>query len=254
MQLHVPDPKFTASGRAGRNLVLAIKIMLGFLAVIWAVFLFERLLMINLGQFGLRPREGIGLLGLLTTPLLHGNLSHIGSNSAPLFIGGVAMLFLYPNSSLRALPMIYVGSAALAWVFARPSVHIGASGLVYGILAFVFVSGLLRRDMRSVGVSLLIWFLYGSMLWGVLPGAHLMSWELHASGMMTGLLLAVVFRAWDRPPVKRYEWDDEDEDEDAGSSGQGDHWYDNNWRDNWRDNRADDGPDRPDPWRDDRWH
>ncbi|MFU8830635.1 MAG: rhomboid family intramembrane serine protease [Wenzhouxiangella sp.] len=252
MQLHVPDPKFTGSGRAGRNFVLAIKIMLGFLAVVWAVFLFERLLAINLSQYGLRPREGIGLLGLLTTPLLHGNLSHIGSNSAPLFIGGVAMLFLYPNSSLRALPMIYVGSAALAWVFARPSLHIGASGLVYGILTFVFVSGLLRRDMRSVGVSLMIWFLYGSMLWGVLPGAHLMSWELHASGMMIGLVLAVVYRAWDRPPVKRYEWDDEDH---ADSSGQGDNWRDDyDWRETRHDNRSDDGNERPDPWRDDRWH
>jgi membrane associated rhomboid family serine protease len=248
MQLHVPDPKFTGSGRAGRNFILAIKIMLAFLAVIWAVFLFERLLMINLAQFGLRPREGIGLLGLFTTPLLHGNLSHIGSNSAPLFIGGVAMLFLYPNSSLRALPMIYIGSAALAWLFARPSLHIGASGLVYGILAFVFVSGILRRDMRSVGVSLMIWFLYGSMLWGVLPGAHLMSWELHASGMMTGVALAIVYRTWDRPPVKKYDWENEEYSSESRSQ-------DELWRGEWDDDSPD-GRDekRPDPWRDDRWN
>ena len=234
MRLNMPDPAYTASSRAKKNFMLAIKITLGFLAVMWSVFLFEQLLQIDLSRFGLRPREGIGLLGLITTPLLHGNFSHIGSNSAPLFIGGVAMLFLYPNASLRALPMLYIGSAALAWTFARPSLHIGASGLVYGILAFVFVSGLIRRDLRSVGVSLMIWFLYGSMIWGVLPAGRSMSWELHASGLMIGVLLALVYRHWDRPPMKRYDWEDEPEIEDDWP-GTGEDVEP--WRDDWRDDR-----------------
>lgn len=231
MRLEVPDPAYAASRRARRSFRLAIKITLCFLGLVWAVFLIEQLLGLNLTRFGLRPREGIGLLGLITTPLLHGNLSHIVSNSAPLFIGGVAVLFLYPNASLRVLPMLYVGSAALAWTFARPSVHIGASGLVYGILAFVFVSGILRRDLRSVVVSLMIWFLYGSMIWGVLPAGRSMSWELHASGMVIGVLLALVYRNWDRPPLKRYEWEDEpDEDEIDLIEDESDQ----PWRDDWR--------------------
>lgn len=221
MDLRTPDPTYTASKRARNNFILAIKLMFGFIAVVWAVFLFDRLVGLDLVRFGLRPREGIGLLGLLTTPLLHGNLGHISSNSLPLFVGGVAMLFLYPNSALRALPVIYVGSAALAWTFARPSLHIGASGLVYGMLAFVFVSGILRRDMRSVGVSLMIWFFYGSMVWGVLPVQQGMSWELHASGMIIGVIMAIVFRNRDLPPLKRYDWEDEEledyDDDDIGS-------------------------------------
>jgi len=180
----------------------------------WSVFLFEVLFDVGLKELGLRPREGIGLLGLLTTPLLHANLGHVASNTLPLFVGGVAMLFLYPNSALRALPVIYLGSAALAWMIARPNLHIGASGLVYGILAFVFVSGILRRDLRSVGVSLVIWFLYGSMLWGVLPVAERTSWELHASGLFLGVILALIFRHWDQPPLKRYAWEDESLDDD----------------------------------------
>jgi membrane associated rhomboid family serine protease len=231
MRLDMPDPAYTASQRARRNFVLAIKITLGFMAVMWSVFLFEQLLAIDLSRFGLRPREGIGLLGLFTTPLLHGNLAHIGSNSAPLFIGGVAMLFLYPNASVRALPMLYIGSAALAWTFARPSLHIGASGLVYGILAFVFVSGILRRDLRSVGVSLMIWFFYGSMIWGVLPAGRSMSWELHASGLVIGVLLALVYREWDRPPLKRYEWEDEPDEEEIEPF---EDESDQPWRDDWR--------------------
>ncbi|MEE4639333.1 MAG: rhomboid family intramembrane serine protease [Wenzhouxiangella sp.] len=214
MQLRIPDPGYTSSPRAKTSFVLAVKLALGFVALIWLVFGIQTVVGPEMTRFGLRPRELDGLWGLVTTPLLHGSLSHIMSNTLPLFVGGVALLFLYPNSSLRVLPMIYLGSAALAWTFARPSVHIGASGLVYGILTYVFVAGILRRDLRSVGVSLMIWFFYGSMLWGVFPLMPRMSWELHASGMILGLLLAWVFRAWDRPPVKTYDWEFEDEDSD----------------------------------------
>ncbi|MEM7053681.1 MAG: rhomboid family intramembrane serine protease [Pseudomonadota bacterium] len=213
MRFDVPDPRYASSRRARGNFVLAFKIALGFLAVVWSVFLFDQLLRLELIRFGLRPRELMGLIGLVTTPLLHFNLAHIVSNSLPLMIGGTMMLYLYPNSSLRALPVIFFGSSALAWLFARESVHIGASGLVYGLLAFVFVSGVLRRDMRSIGAALVIWFMYGSMIWGVLPAAPDMSWELHASGFALGVWMAIVFRAWDRPPMKRYEWEDEDETE-----------------------------------------
>ena len=209
MLFREPDPAYTASARAGRNFWLAIRLTLAFLAVIWSVFLFEHLLAIDLARFGLRPRESIGLLGLLTTPLLHGSFNHLTSNTIPLFVGGVAMLFLYPVSALRALPLIYLGSSALAWLFARPSLHIGASGLVYGMLAFVFVSGLIRRDLRSVAVSMMVFFFYGSMIWGVLPGVQSTSWELHLSGAVIGMLLAWLMASFDRPPLRRYDWEDE---------------------------------------------
>ncbi len=211
MHFHRPDPDYTGSQRSQRNFALAMRLTSGFIAVMWAVFLFDTIAGLDLARFGLRPRDGVGLLGLATTPLLHAHLAHIASNTVPLFIGGVAMLFLYPNSALRALPVMYVGSAAVAWVFARPNTHIGASGLVYAILAFVFVSGVLKRDLRSVGVSLMIWFLYGSMLWGVLPVNASSSWELHASGMIIGVILAFVFRHQDQPPVKRYDWEWEED-------------------------------------------
>jgi membrane associated rhomboid family serine protease len=146
----------------------------------------------------------------VTTPLLHYNLAHIASNTLPLLIGGTMMLFLYPNASVRALPAIWLGSGLLAWIFARDSVHIGASGLVYGVLGFVFVSGVIRRDLRSIGAALLIWFLYGSMIWGVLPAGRGMSWELHATGLAIGVWMALRYRSWDHPPMKRYEWEDEE--------------------------------------------
>lgn len=217
MQLRVPDPGYTASARARTSFMLAVKLTLGFVVIVWLMFGIQTVVGPEMARLGLRPRDPGGLLGLLTTPLLHGSLAHLMSNTLPLFVGGVALLFLYPNSSLRVLPLLYLGSAALAWTFARPSVHIGASGLVYGILTYVFVAGILRRDLRSVGVSLMIWFFYGSLLWGVFPLISTMSWELHISGLILGLLLAFLYRDWDRPPLKTYDWELEDEEDDDPS-------------------------------------
>jgi len=213
MQLRFPDPDYAASRRAQTSFKLAVKLTLGFVGLLWLIHAFQAVTGLSLVGLGLRPRDWAGLSGLLFTPLLHGNLEHLISNSMPVFIGGVALLFLYPNSALRVLPLLYFGTSALAWTFARPSIHIGASGLVYGMLTYVFVAGVLRRDVRSVGVSLMVWFLYGSMVWGVFPLAPRMSWELHASGLVLGLVLAWVYRDWDQPPLKTYEWEHEDEDD-----------------------------------------
>ena len=210
MALGRPEPGYTHSKQARANFRLALKIALLFLAALWLVFLLDAVLGLKLIRFGLRPGSIPGLTGVVTAPLLHGNVEHIFSNSMPLIISLTAILYFYPNSSLRVIPMIWLGSGLLAWLIGRPSMHIGASGFIYGLLAYVFLSGILRRDMRSVAVSLLVGFLYGSMIWGVLPIRAHMSWELHLSGGVMGVLLAFVYRKWDRVPLVRYDWEDDD--------------------------------------------
>ncbi len=210
IQVHRPDPEYTSSPRAARNFSLALRLALAVTAVISFIWISDAYLDLRLTRFGLRPRDLEGLLGVLTAPLLHANFEHLFSNVLPLIISLTAILYLYPNTALRAIPMIWIGSGLLAWLIGRPSIHIGASGFVYGLLAFVFVSGLFRRDMRSVGVSLVVWFLYGSMIWGVLPIRPNMSWELHLSGAVLGVALAFIFKDWDQVPIKRYEWEDDD--------------------------------------------
>ena len=210
MALGKPDPRFTHSKKAQANFRLALKFSFWFLLFIWAVFLIDGFLGLGLGRFGLRPGSTAGLIGVLTAPVLHGNLQHIFSNSMPLFISMTAILYFYPNSSIRVIPMIWIGSGILGWIIGRPSLHFGASGLIYGLLAYVFVSGILRRDMRSVSVSMLVGFLYGSMVWGVLPIRPNMSWELHLTGAVMGIVLAFVYQNWDRVPVIRYDWEDDD--------------------------------------------
>jgi membrane associated rhomboid family serine protease len=210
MHLGKPDPRFTSSPRAQRSFRLALKIALSLLGVLWLILIVDTLLGLGLTRLGLRPRHLEGLIGIFTAPLLHGGAEHLFSNTFPLCISLTTILYLYPRSALRVIPLIWVGSGLLAWMIGRPSLHFGASGFVYGLLAYVFISGLLRLDMRSVAVSIMVWFLYGSMIWGVLPIRPNMSWELHLGGAILGVALAIVYRHWDITPVKRYTWEDDD--------------------------------------------
>ena len=210
MALGKPDPRYSHGKKAKSNFRLAVKVAFLCLAALWLVFVLDALFGLKLNRFGLRPGSVPGLIGVVTVPLLHGNLSHIFSNSMSLVVSLTAILYLYPNASARVIPMIWLGSGLLAWLIGRPSLHFGASGFIYGLLAYVFFSGILRRDMRSISVSLLVSFLYGSMIWGVLPIRPHMSWELHLSGALIGVLLAFLYRKWDTVPVIRYEWEEDD--------------------------------------------
>jgi len=210
MQLLKPDAQFSQSIKDKRNFLLAIKMALCFLALLWIILIVDQYFDLQLGRFGLRPGDALGLLGILTAPLLHGDVEHLLSNSLPLVVSLTTIFYFYPNVSLRILPVIWIGSGVLAWFIGRPSIHIGVSGFVYGVLAFIFVSGMIRRDKRSIAISLLVWFLYGSMVWGILPIDPKMSWELHISGAMLGVVMALWYRNWDRVPVKRYEWEGDD--------------------------------------------
>lgn len=213
MRIDLPDPDYVSSKRSKYNFLLAFRYA-GLLTIfIWLVFAADWLFHLDLIRFGVIPRQSTGLWGVFTTPFLHASWQHLLSNTMPLLVGSTAILYLYPNSSIRVIPIIYLGSSLVVWLVGRPDIHIGASGLIYGLLAYVFVAGLLRRDARSIAVSLLIWFLYSSLLQGLAPGNGRISWELHLAGFVLGLTLAVIYRRWDITPAKRYIWEDEDEDD-----------------------------------------
>lgn len=210
MHLGKPDPEFTSSPKAQRNFKLALKMALTLVGFLWVILILDGVFGLGLTRFGLRPRHLQGLIGVFTAPLLHGGAEHLFSNTLPLTISLTTILYLYPRSSVRVMPIIWLGSGVLAWMIGRDSLHFGASGFVYGLLAYVFISGILRMDMRSVAVSVMVWFLYGGMIWGVLPIRPNMSWELHLSGAILGVALAILYRRWDVTPVKRYAWEDDE--------------------------------------------
>jgi len=209
MLIHIPDPLHTSSERARANFRLAFKIALGFVALIWLIQLWNWGLGLELERFGVRPREWVGLPGILFAPLLHGGFAHLAANSLPLLVLGTGMLHLYPNSALKVIPWVYLGPGIAVWLFARPSVHVGASGLVYGLVSYIFAAGLIRRDKRAIAASLLVCFLYGASVWGVLPILPGVSWETHLAAALIGLALAIALRHLDIPPRKRYAWEDE---------------------------------------------
>jgi membrane associated rhomboid family serine protease len=210
MSLQQPDPDYVRSGKARSSFHLAFRMAWVLVALLWGIFIIDAVFNLHLSRFGLRPGSIMGLIGIFTAPLLHGGVGHLFNNSIPLLVAVTAILYLYPTASMRVIPMIWLGSGLLGWLIGRPSIHIGASGLLYGLLVFVFMSGVLRRDMRSVSVSLLVWFLYSTMIWGVFPIRPNMSWELHLSGAVIGGLLAWIYRKRDRVPLKRYAWETDD--------------------------------------------
>ena len=209
MQIHIPDPAYTSSERAQANFRLAVKISLGFVALIWLIQLLNWGLDLGLEGFGVRPRRLAGLPGILVAPLVHSGFAHLIANSLPLLVLGTGMLHLYPNSALKVIPAVYLGPGIAVWLFASASVHVGASGMVYGLVSYIFVAGLIRRDTRAIAASLLVCFLYGTLVWGVLPIKAGVSWETHLAAALIGLVLAIVLRRLDIPPRKRYAWEDE---------------------------------------------
>lgn len=214
MQIRIPDPAYTGSVQSRANFGAASKLSLGFVILLWLVQALNVALDLELQRFGVQPRELAGLAGIFVAPLLHGGFGHLIANSVPLLVVGTAMLHLYPDASSRVLPAVYFGPGIAVWLFARDGIHVGASGLIYGLAAYVFVAGVIRRDRRAIAASLLVAFIYGSLAWGVLPVQPGVSWETHLAAALIGVALAVVLRHLDIPPHKRYAWEDEDQQQD----------------------------------------
>ncbi len=184
-----------------------------FVAICWLVEFIEFSGTVNFGKFGLYPRRIENLYGILTSPFIHDDWEHLINNSIPMFLLGVAIFYFYREVAWKLFLGAILITGLWVWVFARPSYHIGASGMVYSFASFVFFSGIFRKYYRLIALSLLVVFLYGSMIWGIFPIDYRISWESHLMGGLSGLLLAYFYRKIG-PSPKKYDWEDEDEDED----------------------------------------
>lgn len=173
-----------------RSLVIA----LGFVFLLWFIRALEDSLTVDLGAWGILPRSITGLVGIFTAPLIHGSAFHLLSNTFPLLLLLVAVFYFYDKIALEVFAWIYITTGFWVWVIARQAYHIGASGLVYGLAAFLFFSGIFRKDARSIAVALVIAFIHGGMLQGLFPTESSVSWESHLLGFAAGIFCSFYFR------------------------------------------------------------
>lgn len=181
-----------------------------FVVLLWLVKIFEIVDNNDLWFYGIYPRSADGLPGILVSPLIHGNFNHLLDNSIPLFLLAWALFYFYNKVSYRVFFIIWFFSGVAVWIFARPSYHIGASGLIYGLGSFLFFSGIIRQNIHLLAISLLVAFLYGSMVWGIFPYRQGVSWESHLAGGTAGFLLSLLYRKTGPEPT-RHKWEEEDE-------------------------------------------
>jgi len=199
-----------------RKLLLCIIIPGIFVFFMWLVKIIEMLFEIDLSGFGIYPLTFKGLPGILFSPFIHADFNHLFSNSLPLFLLGVALFYFYSEVALKVFIWTFFLTGLLVWIAGREAWHIGASGLVYGLASFLFFSGIIRRYFRLIALSLLIVFLYGSMVWGLFPGVYKnVSWESHMLGFFSGVLLAIWYRK-EGPQAPVYQWLEEEEGESGG--------------------------------------
>ncbi|TVR40150.1 MAG: rhomboid family intramembrane serine protease [Bacteroidia bacterium] len=177
-----------------------------FVLLLWIVKSLELLFSWELYKYGIFPQTLYGLRGILLSPFIHGSFSHLLSNSIPLLVLGTALFYFYREIGWRVILYGAIITGLWVWILARPSFHIGASGVVYNLAAFLLVSGIIRRHPRLMALSLLVAFLYGSIVWGIFPLREQISWESHLMGMISGIVLALFFRAHG-PQRPLYSWE-----------------------------------------------
>jgi len=184
-----------------------------FVLSFWIVKTIEYFSDLSFVRFGIFPLQLDGLQGVLFSPFIHADFNHLISNSLPFFILLFMLIYFYRRISYRIFFLLYFFSGISVWLVGRPAWHIGASGVVYALAAFHFVSGLIRSDVRLLTLSVVVVFLYGGLVWGLLPIRPEISWEGHLSGAISGVVLALYYRKY---VIRREKFDWELEEEDEG--------------------------------------
>ncbi|MEP5253597.1 MAG: rhomboid family intramembrane serine protease [Winogradskyella arenosi] len=186
------------------NSVIIYPLMLLF--SIWLVFWYQVRVDSGIKAFGIRPQKIEGLLGIVTSPFLHGDIHHIYNNSISLLVLSVALFYFYRRIAWKVIGFGIVLSGFLTWLIADSGNHIGASGLIYVLVSFIFFKGIFAKHYRLIALSLVVIFFYGSMIWYVFPIKNGMSWQGHLGGLITGLIFALFFRRQIAKP-ERYQWE-----------------------------------------------
>ena len=194
-----------------KKLLSPIKIPFLFVTIMWIVKLVEIYNVTSFSSYGILPRYFLGLQGILFSPFIHADFSHLLNNTYPLIILGWLVFYFYNKIAIRIFLWIFFIAGIWLWAIGRADfTHIGASGIIYGLASFIFFSGVIKKRTAFAATSLLVVFLYGSMIWGILPINKGISWEGHLAGLFAGLLVAIYYKN-EGPKPKRYQWEIDEE-------------------------------------------
>ena len=189
--------------------VILVPLLLVFL--IWLVYWIEIKFNLNFTSYGVYPKKISGLKGIIFSPFIHSGISHLVNNSIPLVVLTASLFYFYNKLAFRILFLGIFLTGFITWVIGRPSYHIGASGIIYMLVSFLFFSGIFRKYYRLIALSLVIVFLYGSMFWYLFPIEEKISWEGHLSGFLVGFFFAIIYKKiGPQQPVKEWEEDEFD--------------------------------------------
>lgn len=172
-----------------RSFFITFKYLLYLIGLLWLVYFIG--LFIPLSDYGIVPRQIHGLRGIVFSPFIHGSLPHLAANSAALLAITGFLIYLEGGKTFVIMAGTALLGGAGTWIIGRGgSVHIGASGVIYGILGYLLSAGIFRKDFRSISVSILVFFVYGGLVLGVLPSDSFVSWENHLCGFLAGIIFS----------------------------------------------------------------
>ena len=181
-----------------------------FVLIIFLIKIIELQFNLSFINYGVYPQKINGLKGVLFSPFIHKDLTHLLNNSYPILILGVLLFSVYKKIASEIFIWLFFISGFWLWIIGRPLFHVGASGIIYALASFLFVSGIIRKNSKLAAISMIVVFLYGSMIWGILPTDDTVSWEGHLSGFMAGILVALFYKN-QGPKRKKYQWEIDEE-------------------------------------------
>lgn len=182
-----------------KHIISSIKLPIQFVALLWIIHFVQLGFELTFGYdfrfLGVLPQKIYGLKGILFSPLIHGDFHHLFSNSLPLLFTSIMILMFYSRVAVRSMIMIYLLTGLSVWGFARGDVfHIGASGVVYGFISFIFFNGIFRFNIKSIVLALIVTFLYSGYIVGILPDQPGISWESHLLGAIVGIFTSYWYK------------------------------------------------------------
>jgi len=201
----------------------------GLISIMWFFKTYEFTYDKSLYFLGILPRQFIGIVGIITTPFIHGSFGHLWSNTVPFLILSASLFYFYDKKSIQIYLYLWLITGVLVWAFAKNGWHIGASGVVYALASFHITNGVIKKVPQQRAFAMLVIFLWGGIIWGIFPDffpKQNISWESHLYGLLTGILTAIYYRnSGPKKPIYEFEKEDDEDKEEYNNDNKEDHTH-----------------------------